>query len=298
MSAITVDPVGPDARDGALWTSAALIVAAVHVALVAGYLLLRPPPAERAEAPAVDVAFMPAADKPAPEALPAEPAPPVEQSDLAPPVAEPEPAPPPPPVALTVPAPPAPPDEATITAPPPAAIEPPPPPPKPVTAPERPAPKPAAEDDKAEKAKREKAEQQKKEKEAKEKEARRLAQQRAAASSASQAQRMAAAPNAGLESEGARAGQANWNSELAAQIRRNAAYPADGGGASGTVQISVSISRNGRLLSHHLAASSGSPALDRAAMAIIERAQPFPPFPAGMTQAQVSRTVPLHLRPR
>jgi protein TonB len=151
------------------------------------------------------------------------------------------------------------------------------------------------EDDKVEKAKREKAEQQKKEREAKEKEARKLAQQRAAAR---QAQLMAAAPNAGVESQGTRAGEASWRREVEAQVRRNAAYPADGGGATGTARITVTIGRNGRLLSHRLAGSSGSPALDRAAMAIIERAQPFPPFPAGMTQAQITDTLPMHLRPR
>jgi len=324
VSATTIDPLGPEDRDSALWTGAALLVAAVHVALVAAYLLLRPEPAQRAEAPAVDVAFMPAADKPAPatpETLPAEPVPPVEQSNLAPPmdepvtsreaVAEPEPEhktelPPapesaPPAAALTTPeplVPPAPPDDAVVVAPPPEVTEPPPQPPKPVTAPERPAAKPAAEEDKAARAKREQEKAEKQKKEAKEKEARKIAQQRSAAASASQAVRMASAPNAGIESEGARAGQANWNSEVEAQIRRAAAYPADGGGASGTARVSVTIDRNGRLVSHRLAGSSGSPSLDRAAMAIVERAQPFPHFPPGMNQAQVGRTIPLHLRPR
>jgi protein TonB len=131
-----------------------------------------------------------------------------------------------------------------------------------------------------------------------EKETHRAAPPKPAATPASRPARMAAAPNAGLDSEGARAGQASWNSELAAHIRRYATYPADGGGASGTVQVSVTIDRTGRLLSHRVAGSSGSPVLDRAALASIERAQPYPRFPAGMTQAQVSRTIPLHLRPQ
>lgn len=118
------------------------------------------------------------------------------------------------------------------------------------------------------------------------------------AAEASKPTRMAAAPNPGAESEGARTGMASWNSEVAAQIRRAAAYPSDGNGASGTVMVSIVVDRNGRLLSHRLAGSSGSAALDRAAISIIARAQPFPHFPAGMTQAQVARTVPLHLRPR
>jgi protein TonB len=109
---------------------------------------------------------------------------------------------------------------------------------------------------------------------------------------------MAAAPNAGLDSEGARAGQASWNSELAARIRRSATYSSGGNRESATVQVSVTIDRNGRLLSHRIVGSSGSPDLDRAAMTVIERAQPFPPFPPGMTQAQVSRIIPLRPTPR
>jgi protein TonB len=52
------------------------------------------------------------------------------------------------------------------------------------------------------------------------------------------------------------------------------------------------------LLSRRLAGSSGSPVLDSAAMAVIERAQPYPRFPPGMSQAQIALTIPLHLRPQ
>src|SRR5450631_4794287 len=85
---MTVDPFEREqARDAALWTGAALVVAALHVGLAVAYLLLKPAPEGRAEAPVIDVAFMPAASAPAPaapEAPPAEPTPRVEQSDLGP----------------------------------------------------------------------------------------------------------------------------------------------------------------------------------------------------------------------
>ena len=77
---------------------------------------------------------------------------------------------------------------------------------------------------------------------------------------------------------GARAGRASWESELAAHIRRYATYSANGSRESGTVRVGVTIDRNGRLLSHRLAGSSGSSTLDGAAMTVIERAQPFPRF--------------------
>jgi protein TonB len=303
VSVTAVDSYGQQhARDTALWTFAAVVVAALHVGLVAAYLLFRAAPGDRAEAPVIDVAFMPAANTPAraaPEAQPAEPTPPVEQSDLAPPKEEPdtprqaviEPEPPqektepapqpepmPPPVALTTPAPTLP-EEPAVTAPPLKHAEPLPQASKPVTIPERAKHKPVT-DDKAVEAKRQ------------------AAPPRPAESAASRPARMASAPNPGADSEGARAGRASWESELAAHIRRYATYSANGSRDSGTVRVGVTIDRNGRLLSHRLAGSSGSSALDSAAMTVIERAQPFPRFLPGMSQTQIALTIPLHLRPQ
>src|SRR5215467_10466804 len=115
MSVMTADSFEPEpAKDTALWSFAALLVAAIHVGLAAAYLLLRPEPEQRAEAPVFDVAFMPATNLPAPAALPAqptEPVPPVDQANVEPPKEAPalsqeavtKPEPPPPPVALTMP---------------------------------------------------------------------------------------------------------------------------------------------------------------------------------------------------
>src|SRR5262249_5305549 len=124
VSVMTVDPFDRErARDAALWTGSALVVAALHVGLAVAYLLLRPAPEGRAEAPVIDVAFMPAASAPAPaapEAPPAEPPPRVEQSEPEPPPVKtetPPPEPAPPPVALQVPEPvaePAHPDQVTV----------------------------------------------------------------------------------------------------------------------------------------------------------------------------------------
>jgi periplasmic protein TonB len=305
VSVMTVDPYGHErAKDTALWSVAALVVAALHVGLVVGYLLVRPPPGDRAEAPVIDVAFMPAVTSPAPaapKAQPAEPTPPVERSDLAPtkdkpvtppeavteptpaqqtaePAPEPEPI--PPPVAMTTPLPaPVSPEEPIVTVPPPKAAEPLPEIKKPATIPDRPAHKPVTDDKAA-------------------KEEHQAAPPKPAAAQASRPSRMASAPNAGADSEGAAAGRSSWESELAAHIRRYATYSANGSRDSGTARIGVTIDRNGRLLSHRLAGSSGSSTLDSAAMAVIERAQPYPRFPPGMSQAQVALTIPLHLRPQ
>ncbi len=284
MSAITVDPFEREqARDAALWTGAALVVAALHVGLAAAYLLLKPAPEGRAEAPVIDVAFMPAESAPAPaapEAMPAEPTPLVEQSDLAPP--EPAPLEPAPPVALQVPEPapePAQPDAVAVMPPPSKPVEPVAEPKKQITVPERTAHKPLADERAA-------------------KEIRRAAPPKPAATPGSRPARLAMAPNPGTDTEGARAGRASWESELAAHIRRFATYAANGSKESGTVRVGVTIDRNGRLLSRRLAGSSGSSMLDNAAMAVIQRAQPYPRFPPGMTQAQIALTIPLHLRPQ
>lgn len=275
MSLMTADPFEREqARDAVLWTAAALVVAALHVGLALGYLLLRPAPEGRAEAPAIDVAFMPAVSAPAPpppEAVPAEPTPPVERSDLAPPTNEPV----------------APQEVVAEPEPPPMKIEPAPPPRSEpahndqiTVMPPPPAHKPVSNDEKAAR------------------EHRKTAPLKPAAAPGSKPARLAMAPNPGADSEGARAGRASWESELAAHIRRYATYAANGSTETGTVRVGVTIDRNGRLLSRRLAGSSGSSTLDSAAMAVIQRAQPFPRFPPGMNQAQIALTIPLHLRPQ
>lgn len=281
MSTLTFDQGEPE-RFGefALWVTAALVVFALHLGIATGYLLLRPEPEMRAEAPAFDVAFMPASPAPAqppsidqpdpaptkmdqPEELPKERPPAVQETP--PPQVEamvpPPELPPPPPV----------PEEATIV-PPERPVQATPMPDKPVVVP---APPPKVHhDEKAEK---------------------RPAPPKPVAAPAAKPARVASAPNAGVESEGARVGRESWLSAFAAQIRRAATYPA-GSTGSGTAQVSVTVARNGRLVSHRLVGSAGSPALDHAAMASIDRAQPFPPFPASMPEAQITRIVPLHLR--
>ena len=316
MSVLTLDPFEDDERrERTLWTVAALVVAALHVGLAAGYLLLRPAVQGRAEAPAFDVVFTPAVvSDPAPvaqEAPPADPTPPVEPPKEEPvkeepvareAVAEPVPQPPPDPepqltaqpdpVPEVAPAPEPAPQVALAPEPPRVddIVLPPPPLPKPVEA-KPPEQKPAPVPERVERKPVEK-------KETQEKAEKKPAPPKPAAAQASRPSRVASAPNPGEDSVGAREGQASWNAEVVAHIRRYVAYPSDGNGASGTAIVNVVIDRNGRLVSRRLAGSSGSPALDRAALSIIERAAPFPRFPPVMKQAQETRSVPLHMRPR
>jgi protein TonB len=307
---VTIDPYEPEpGREFMLWTAAALVVCAIHVGLAAAYLLLKPEPDARAEAPVIDVAFMPETQTPAPAVPPTQQSvdqpPSPDQPSADPPtdvatpsqtvvpaqepppaktetIAQPEPA--PPPVALTMPelpAEPKSPDQVAVLPPPadkPAEVAP--PPEKPLTsAPERSTRKPVHE-------------------EKVEKETRKPPPPKTTASPGTKPARLASAPNPGQQSEGAETGRASWLSEFIAHMRRFNTYSASGSKESGTVRITVTIDRNGRLLSHRVVGSSGSSTLDRAALDIVQRAQPFPRFPASMSQAQMVEVIPLHLRPQ
>ncbi|CAL75784.1 Energy transducer TonB, C-terminal region [Bradyrhizobium sp. ORS 278] len=307
MSVLALDPFDhEERRERTLWTIAAIAVGSLHVGLAVGYLLLRPAPQGRAQADAFDVVFTPAVvNEPAPIAqeTPAESAPPTEppkeepakdepvaREAIAEPVPQVQPEPEPQVTAQPEAVPQAEPQVALAPEPPRADDVVPPPSPKPIEA-KPPEPKPAPSPERVEHKPVEK-------KETKEKAERKPPPPKPVAAPASRPSRVALAPNAGEDSEGSREGQANWNSQVRASIARAASYPSDGNGASGTATVTVVIDRNGRLLSRRLAGSSGSPALDRAALSIVERAAPFPRFPPVMRQAQEALNVPLHLRQR
>ncbi len=296
MTVITVNPYEPDhGREFTLWTSAALVVCALHIGLAAAYLLLKPEPEARAEAPVIDVAFMPETQTPAPavpetqQSVDQPPTP--DQPSVDPPTDVPPPPqavvrePDPPPLALSAPELPAEtkvPEQVAVLPPPeakPADVVPPPREKALTPPPERSTRKPILE-------------------EKVQKESRKPPPPKTVASPGTKPARLASAPNPGQESEGAETGRASWLSEFVAHMRRFNTYSAGGSKESGTVRISVTIDRNGRLLSHRVVGSSGSSALDRTALDIVQRAQPFPRFPAGMRQTQMVEVIPLHLRPQ
>jgi TonB family protein len=72
-------------------------------------------------------------------------------------------------------------------------------------------------------------------------------------------------------------------------------YPTDARsrGEGGLVQLSCTVDRSGHVLNCEVERTSGDPEIDNEAMAIIERAQPLPPFPASMPQAKLNLTVPI-----
>ena len=89
-----------------------------------------------------------------------------------------------------------------------------------------------------------------------------------------------------------------WRSSVAALLERNKRYPTDARNDRGIAQIAFSIDRKGHVMSSQVVTSSGSAALDRAALEMIRRSQPFPPPPAALPGAEVILTVPVRFNMR
>jgi periplasmic protein TonB len=87
----------------------------------------------------------------------------------------------------------------------------------------------------------------------------------------------------------------SWQSSLVRHLQRYKRYPGDAQARSeqGVVVLSFSVDRTGRVLTHRIARSSGFADLDAEVMAMIQRAEPLPAFPASMTEPQLDLTVPI-----
>jgi protein TonB len=85
-----------------------------------------------------------------------------------------------------------------------------------------------------------------------------------------------------------------WRQELIGQIERHKRYPAGAPGHGGVVKVAFAIDEGGGLISVRIAASSGSPVLDEAAIDLIRRAAPFPPPPRGLGGSELNFVAPIH----
>ncbi len=90
-------------------------------------------------------------------------------------------------------------------------------------------------------------------------------------------------------------GVANYQGRLVAWLNRHKRYPdrARRLRQEGTVKVSFTIDQRGRLLSHRIVGGSGHPLLDQEVAAMLKRASPMPAFPPGMSQTQLTVTVPI-----
>jgi protein TonB len=87
----------------------------------------------------------------------------------------------------------------------------------------------------------------------------------------------------------------SWINLLFSHLLRYRQYPgsAQANHQEGVVMLAFTMDRHGRVLSRHIARSSGVPALDAEALAMIERAQPLPAFPPNMPDATRSFSAPI-----
>lgn len=85
--------------------------------------------------------------------------------------------------------------------------------------------------------------------------------------------------------------RANYSGRIQAHLARHKRR-ANG---RGRAVVSFSISKSGRVTSVRLARRSGNAAVDRAALAMVRSASPFPPIPKGM-KSRMSFTVPVRYK--
>jgi periplasmic protein TonB len=91
----------------------------------------------------------------------------------------------------------------------------------------------------------------------------------------------------------ARADTVTWKSKVLTLLEHNKRYPADARarGERGVARLAFRIDSDGHLISRRIVGSSGSAALDAETLALVERAQPFPPPPPDLVGSEL--TVPL-----
>jgi periplasmic protein TonB len=92
----------------------------------------------------------------------------------------------------------------------------------------------------------------------------------------------------------ARAVLVTWRNQVVTILERNKRYPSEARvrGEHGVARLAFSIDGAGHLLSSRIVASSGSAALDQETLALVQRAQPFPPPPPELAGAEM--TVPVN----
>ncbi len=87
-----------------------------------------------------------------------------------------------------------------------------------------------------------------------------------------------------------------WVGEIVARIEDRKPFSARPFKQPMTVNIGFVVGRDGHVISKDVVHSSGDAALDKAAMAVLDHAAPFPPMPAAIADDSLAFTVPLRFR--
>ena len=86
---------------------------------------------------------------------------------------------------------------------------------------------------------------------------------------------------------------ASWQQAVVARLARFQRYPAQAKGATGVVNLSFSIDRQGHVLNSQIIKSSGSAVLDAEALSLLTRAAPLPPPPAAVPDSDLTLVLPI-----
>jgi len=86
---------------------------------------------------------------------------------------------------------------------------------------------------------------------------------------------------------------ASWQQAVVVRLARFQRYPAQAKGATGIVNLSFSIDRQGHVLNSQIIKSSGSAVLDAEALSLLTRAAPLPPPPAAVPDSDLTFVLPI-----
>lgn len=107
-----------------------------------------------------------------------------------------------------------------------------------------------------------------------------------------------AAPKSERVAPASTAGAMAYNSLVFGHLQRFKRYPSDANGAAGVTVVRFTVNRAGQVLASSVTKSSGNAALDREALDILRRANPFPPFPDDKAGAQDTFAAPISFAQR
>jgi periplasmic protein TonB len=86
---------------------------------------------------------------------------------------------------------------------------------------------------------------------------------------------------------------ARWQKAVVAHLARFQRYPAQANGATGIVNLSFSMDRQGHVLNSQIVKSSGSAVLDAEALSLLTRAAPLPAPPAAVPDSDLTFILPI-----
>lgn len=94
---------------------------------------------------------------------------------------------------------------------------------------------------------------------------------------------------------GGQADARNYYGRLATWLARHKRYPLQARrlGQEGTVKVTFTVSRSGRVLAKRITQSSGHPLLDREAQAMLDRASPLPRIPSSLGRDSLTVSLPV-----